>query len=83
MSLRSLRRIDNDLYEVGIPHLLTAATFCFSVIGNLVSKPCYTVPHLCPPYMSDVTQCKDKRRVRLLRVVAVFSAGRPAPYCIL
>ena len=51
MSLCSLYRIVNDLYEVQILHLLTAAAFCVGPIENLSASLSYSVVYvLYPPH---------------------------------
>jgi hypothetical protein len=49
MSLCSLYPIVNDLYEVQIVHLLTAAAFCGGSIENLTASLSYSVVYLLYP----------------------------------
>ena len=49
MSLCSLYRIANDLYEVQILQLLTAAAFCGGSIENLSASLSYSVVYLLYP----------------------------------
>jgi hypothetical protein len=58
----SLYLTDND--EVYSLNLLTGATFCRCLIGNLVRRPSRVVSHLLFAVSTlYVTQCRDKRRV--------------------
>ena len=57
MSLCSLYRIVNGLYEVQILHLLTAAVFCGGSIENHSASLSYSVVYLLyPPHKTRYNQ---------------------------